>query len=201
MDRQHYDQAQQAQHHHLGDALQALLQAEGADQEARQYRQDHPEGHFAGVSKHGAEDAVNGIAFQAGKGAASELEEVAQHPAGDRGVVHHQQIAAGNAEPAVEMPFAALRLQGFIAQHRAFPAGTAHRQLHGQNGHAHQSQRQQVKQYEHAAAVGAGDVRKFPDISDADGTARADQQEAQPGLEVFTFHGESSLYSFSNGPQ
>ena len=42
---------------------------------------------------------------------------------------------------------------------RSCTAGTAHSQLHGQDGHAHGDQKQQVEQHEHAAAVLPRDCR------------------------------------------
>ena len=90
------------------------------------------------------------------------LDEVVQHPAGHGGVVHHQQVAACHAEPAVDVPLAAGRLQGLIALHRALAAGAAHGQLHGQNGHAHDDQEHQVEQDEQAAAVLPGQEREPP---------------------------------------
>ena len=76
-------------------------------------------------------------------------------------------------------------------------AAAAHRQLHGENGHAHDQQKQQVKQHEHTAAVGAGNIRELPHIADTDGTAGTDQQEAQSGFKAFSFHKKPSSFQES----
>ena len=55
-------------------------------------------------------------------------------------------------------------------------------------------QADQVEQNKVAAAVLTGNVWEAPDVADADGAACADQQEAQPGAEGFSFHG--FLYLF-----
>ena len=188
MDRQHRDEAQQTQHHPLGDPLQPALELEAAHQEAAQHRDGHPDNHFNGAGPHGVEHAVHRRALQPIEHAAGELEKVAQHPAGHGGVVHHQQAAARHAEPAVEVPLAAGGLQGLVAQHRAFAAGPAHRQLHGEDGHTHCHQEQQVEQHEHPAAVLPGDIGELPHVADAHRTPRAHQQKAQPGLETIPIH-------------
>lgn len=149
-----------------------------------------------GVGQHGAEHAVHGLVGHAVKVAYDKFIEVVQHPAGHRGVVHHQKAAADDAEPAVDVPLAVLGLQGLVAFHGALPAGPAYRQLHGQNGHAHDDEEQYVKEDEDAAAVCAGYIGKFPHVSDADGASGAHQQESQPGLKVFSFH-ESELLLIS----
>ena len=48
-------------------------------------------------------------------------------------------------------------------------------------------QADEIEQDEVAAAVLAGDIGEAPDVADADGAARAHQQEAQPGAEGFSF--------------
>ena len=84
------------------------------------------------------------------------------------------------------MPAAALGFQGLITGNGTFSASPAYRQLHGQHGHAHNNQKQQIKQDKHTAAIGAGDIREFPHVSDSDGTARTYQQKAQTGLKVLS---------------
>ena len=138
-------------------------------------------------------NAVHRVGSHSGEGAGEELIEVAQHPAGNGGIVHHEKIAAGNAEPAVDMPLAALGLQGLIALHRTLAAGAAHGQLHGQHGHTHDHQEQQIEKDKDTAAVGAGHIGKLPDVADTDGAAGAHQNEAQSGLEILAFHFKTLL--------
>ena len=190
MDSQQDDQRQQAQHHDLGDALQALLQAEGADGKTADDRDGHEKAHLGGIGQHGPEDRA-GVGSGL-KAAAEELDKIAEHPAGDRGVIHHEQIAARDGEPAVDVPFLARLLQRLVAQHSALAGGAANGQLHGEDGHAHDDEKEQIEQNKDAAAVLAGDKRKFPDIADADGAAGADQNKAEAGFEILAFHGKTS---------
>ena len=120
--------------------------------------------------------------------AGEEFAEVVHHPAGDGGVIHHQQIAARQTEPAVDVPLGAGLFQILVGQHGAPAARAADRQFHRQHGHAHHEQAEQVEENEVAAAVLAGDVGEAPHVADADGAARAHQQEAQPGAEGFSLH-------------
>lgn len=200
VDGQNDDQCQQADHHPLADPLQPLLQTEAAHDEARQHDDYHIERHLAGIGQHIGPDCVYIRGLHAAEGAGGELEAVTQHPAGDRGVVHHQQAAPDYAQPAVDVPAAALGLQGLVAQHGALAAGTAHRQLHGQNGNPHDDQGDDVEQHEYAAAVDTGDVGEFPHIADADGAAGAYQNESQPGSEIFATQ-TSLSFSFSHSPK
>src|SRR5699024_1811880 len=52
----------------------------------------------------------------------------------------------------------------------------------------HDDQEHQVEQHEQAAAVLPHQEREAPHVPDADRTARADQDEAQPRAKGFTFH-------------
>ena len=99
-----------------------------------------------------------------------------------------QQEAANQAEPAVDVPFLTGLFQRLIGEHGAPAARAADRQFHRQHGHAHHEQAEQVEENEVAAAVLAGDVGEAPHVADADGAARAHQQEAQTGAEGFAFH-------------
>ena len=56
---------------------------------------------------------------------------------------------------------------------------TAHGELHSHNRQTQQDQAGDVDQNEDGTAVLAGDIGKFPDVADADGTAGTQQDEAQ----------------------
>ena len=184
MDGEHNDQRKQREHHDLADALESVLQAERADQEARDNDQLRPERHLTGVREHRAEFADNGFGIHPGmERAGEEFAEIVDHPAGDGGIVHHEQEAANQAEPAVDVPFLAGFFKVFVRQDGTLFAGAAHGQLHRQHRHAHDEQADQIDEDEKAAAVLAGDIREAPDVADADGAAGADEQEAQSGTE------------------
>ena len=184
MDGEHNDQRKQREHHDLADALESVLQAERADQEACDDDQLRPKRHLTGVREHRAEFADNGFGVHAGmKRAGEEFAEVVDHPARNGRVVHHEQEAANQAEPAVDVPFLAGLFEIFVRQDGTLFASAAHGQLHRQHRHAHDEQADQIDEDEKAAAVFAGDIREAPDVADADGAAGADEQEAQPGTE------------------
>ena len=95
----------------------------------------------------------------------------------------------------MDVPLLAGLFQGLIAQDGAAPTGAAHRQLHGQDGDAHDEQADQVEQDKVAAAVLTSNVREAPDVADPDGAACTDQQEAKAGAEIFSFHDFLSSFS------
>ena len=137
MDGQHQDQDEEAAHHPFGDPLQAVSETQAADQKARDDGNSHPEAHLHGIGQKGAEHAGNGFRVQSVKGSGEELKKVADHPAGDCGIIHHQQVASQHTEPAVDVPFTSGLFQGLIAVYGAFSAGAAHGQFHGQYGNSH----------------------------------------------------------------
>ena len=114
------------------------------------------------------------------KGSGDESEKVAQHPSGDRGVIHHEHIAAKDAEPSVNVPFASRLLQCFITKHCALAAGSSDRQFHRQYRHTHTQQEYQIQDDKNAASILSCHERKTPDVSDTDGTACGYEQEAKP---------------------
>ena len=175
VDRQHKDERQQGDHHHLGDTLETLLHADAADEEARHHHNDHVYRQFTRRREHLTEHAVDLLAVHpGGEAAGEEFAEVVHHPAGDAGVVHHQQAAADHAEPAMDVPLLTRLFEGLIRPHRTFAAGAADGQLHRHNGDAHDDKADEVEQDEVPAAVLAGDGGEAPHIADADGTAGAD---------------------------
>ena len=82
---------------------------------------------------------------------------------------------------------AALRLQCPEGGGAAFPAGPAHGEFAHQDGKAQNGQKHQIDENKGGAAELAADVGEFPDVSDAHGAPGRYQNEAQPGLEGFTF--------------
>ena len=165
VDRQHHHQGQQAEHHHLGDLLHAVLQALGADEHAQHHHDDHKDRHQAGLAHEGAELIAHAGGVQAYKIALGHFEEVQQQPPGDGGVVHHEQVVARNAEPAVNMPLGALGLQGVEGQGDALLAGPAHGKLHDHDRKAHNHQKQQIEQHERRAAVLSGNIGEAPYVA------------------------------------
>ena len=179
MDDQYEDESEQCAHHPFADLFQAALQAATADDKACHRDNGHPEHHFHGAREHLAKDAGRLFRRKAVKIAGQEAEEVIEHPAGDGGVVHHQQYTAHHAEPAVDVPLAALWFQRLVGAAGGTVPGAADGQLHGQDRQAHQHQENQVEQDKDTAAVLACDGGEAPDVADADGTARADKDEAK----------------------
>ncbi len=183
---ENHNQAQEAKHHPLRDALEASLHAEAADQKAYRHGDGHKDPHFHGISQHGAKDRAH-LRSAAGESAIQKFPEIRQHPAGHGGVVHHEQVAAQDAEPAVNVPQCSRLLQGLVRRHGALLTPAAHGKLHGHHRDAHEHQEYQIKEYKDSAAVFAGDIGELPHIPDADGTAGTDQKKSQSGFEIISF--------------
>lgn len=187
MHGKHDDERKKAEHHDLRDALYTALEPQSADEESADDRHRHEEAHFPGTCQHRAEDLTDPVRLCQSEGAIDEFPEISKHPAGYRRIVHHEQVAAQNAEPSMDMPLRARSLQCGIALDCAFPARAAHSKLHRHDRDAHQHQKEQIKEDEYRAAVFACHIGEFPYIPDPDRAPCTDQQKAQTGLEAITF--------------
>ena len=118
-----------------------------------------------------------------------------------------QEIAAGNydvairvehAEPAVDMPLTALRLQRLVRGACCAAARPADCQLHRQHRQPHKHQKKQVEQHKDTAAALARNGGKPPDIADTDRAAGADKDEAKARAEALSlFLGFHTIPLFS----
>ena len=175
-----HNKSEQTKHHDLGNSLDTVLDTDTADENSGGDRDDHKERHFTGVAEHVRKDIRDNVRFNGIELSGQELHEIIQHPAGDCCIVHHQQITSGNAEPAVNMPLAALRFERLISLDHALAACAADGQLHRKDRSSHNDEEQKIEEDEYASSVLPCYKWEFPDISDTDGTARGDEQEAQP---------------------
>ena len=177
--RQQNHHCQQAYHHDLVDLFYAVAQTSGTNQHTSQHHYDHKQRHQARLAHELAELASHSIGVQTDEVALGHFDAVKHQPAGHRGVEHHQQVVARDAEPAVPVPLASLgfqRLEGLGDPPLASPA---HRELHDHHRQAKNQQKQQVDQHKGRPTVLPCDVREAPHVSQADGTSRGDEHEAQ----------------------
>ena len=188
VDCQHHHDDQQSDHHDFRDFLEAVLQTAGADEDADGHNDHHPEAHGQRACQHLGELAGHLVGVKAHQLTGSGHVEVVEHPAGHRGVEHHQQVAADEGEVAVDVPLLAGLFEGLIGAHRALVAGTAHGELHGHDGQAQNDEEQQVEQHESAAAALTCHVGELPHISDADRAASGKEDEPESRFEFFAFH-------------
>ena len=126
-----------------------------------------------------AEIAVDLLRRQAQQTAVGRIHKIPQHPAGDGGVEHHQNIAARHGYIAVGPPFFILGYQHMIHPDGTLLTGTAHGKLHGQHRQAHDQQEKQINQHKSAAAILSGHIGKLPDVAHTDGTACAEENETE----------------------
>ena len=175
---QHQDE--EGDHHVLGHALQTALEVKAQHREA-DGNGDGEIGHIdAGVGDHADKSASlfkkpGHLAGLAGE----ELDKVVNHPAGDDRVEGHQRDIAQQAEIAVDMPLLTGLFELLVHLDGTRLRGAAHGKLHGHGGKAQQEQAQDVDQHEAAAAELTGHPRELPHVAAADGTAGAEQNEAQ----------------------
>ena len=160
--------------------MQPLLQAEGADEETHDNHQNGVGHHGGGVGADLPEGLSHLLRVQAAELAGGGGDKILDHPAGNGGVKHHEQVVARHGGVAVEVPLAPPRLQLLVQPHRTFLAGPAQGKLNGHNRNAHDDQEKQVKQHKSAAAILPGHIGEFPHIPDSNGAAGAEQNETQP---------------------
>ena len=181
----------QGHHHPLGDTFQTLLDAKRYDGEAEHHNDAHIECHFAGGRQHFPKFCFNSGGVQPCVYASGGVHKILEHPAGYGGVEHHQHDIAQQAHIAVPAPFAS-GLQLPIHFQGAFLSGPAHGKFHGQHRNAQRQKKQKIDQHKRTAAVLPGHPWEFPDVADADGTACAEEEEAQPASQMLTLHCRTS---------
>ena len=191
MESQHPHQENQGHHHPFGDPFQPLLDAKGDDRKANYHHDAHIQGHFAGGGQHFPKLCFNPGGVKPCERTGGGVHKILEHPPGYGGVEHHQHHVSQQAYIAVPAPFGA----GFqLAVHfqGAFLGGPSHGKLHGQYRNAQNQKKQKINQHKGAAAVLPGHPGKFPDVADADGTARAEKKEAQTAAKMLTLHNKTS---------
>ena len=185
MGSQDNHEQQQGGHHPFGDPFHPVLDTQVTYGKAQQTGDHHPEQQGGRVLQHGAErssDELGGSPYEC----ALDVEPaVVDHPAGDRGVIHHQHVAAHDADALEPVPAGARRFQNFEASGSAAAAAPADGKFADHHRDAHDQQEHQINQDEGGSAELAAQVREFPHVPDADGAAGTDQDEAQPGAEGF----------------
>ena len=190
---QHNHDHEQRAHHHLRHALHALLHAHAADEHTEKHDEGHIYEHLARAGQEVVENLAalgRGHARQLARGA---LHHEGEHPPGHRGVEHHEQVVACKPNPLDAMPFGARRLKHIVAACDALLAGAPRGKLHHEDWQAENGKKHQVQQDERAAAVLARDIGEAPDVAQADGTARAYQDEAQARGEFLALGGSRAF--------
>ena len=125
------DERKQRDHHDLGYALKTLLQTERTDDKADDDDGDRQNAHFNRIGQQLAEHGGRVLRGHTGvELAGQEPAKVAHHPAGNRRVVHHQEVAADQAEPAVDVPLGLGLFERLVGEDRALAARAANGQLH-----------------------------------------------------------------------
>ena len=197
MEGQYDDEGEQCRHHDRRHLLETLLKTEGADQEADQYGHGHAQHHLFRRVHQLREDLIRGFRADPVEDTQYELEEVGQHPAGYRRVVHHQKIRTGGRKPAMNMPLTPLRFQRLIGAHGTLMRCPSDGELHREHRNPHDDQKDQIEQHEDTTAVLSDEIRKLPYVSDTDGTSCTDQDEADAGFKAFPFTHSVSPYKKS----
>ena len=196
IDGQNHDGHEQARHHDLRHALNAVLQAQANDEKADAANNDHPEQHLERVGEQRGKRLLGSARCACGSRCAESrelagrhFERIGDHPAGDGGVEHHQNVVARECEPFIPMPFGALGLQNVVASRAAFLARTAHGIFHNQDRQAENYQKHQVKQHERRAAIFAAYIWEAPDVAKANGASGRNKNEADARAEFLAAFG------------
>jgi len=189
-----YDQNQKGSHDYFCDFFSTFLQPYGAASKACDRDDGHPEYHRARRGKHSAEHGSDLVRTCARKGSGAHKIKIVEHPAGDGGVVHHQKIGTDKGKDSAPMPAGALRRKHAAFVDGAGAAGAAYRELYGKQRNAEYKQEKNVYKDKDTAAVQAGDIRKFPDVADADRTSCGQHDKSKARSQCFSFlHNKYSI--------
>ena len=182
---------EQGHHHDLRHALHALLHAGARDAHAHAHDDEHVHGKLHRVGEQAVEDIGNLGTFQPHELARGAFHHEGEHPAAHGGVEHHEQVVAGKRQPLERMPFRARRLKDIVAARDGALACTAGGELHDEGRKREDGQEHQVHDHKRRAAVLARDIGESPHVAQADGAARAHQDEPKAGSELLAFHSSS----------
>src|SRR5690606_13142193 len=126
------------------------------------------------------EGLARGLRRDAAELAAQHAEHVRHGPAADDAVEGENEEARHDPHPAEVLPGGAAVLLGGERAHgvdRAAPAAPDERDYADHDGDAGVREGPQVEQHEAAAAVLRGEVRKAPDVAEADRGARGGEND------------------------
>ena len=87
------------------------MQSETAYEKAREHDEYHPERHITGTGEHIGKYLIDAVCIKTVEFASQHFENVCRHPSADGSIKHHEQVVAGHAGIALEMPFASFWLQ------------------------------------------------------------------------------------------
>ena len=187
--RKHNHQHQQRNHHHLRDFFYAVLQPLAHNQHTADDNGNHKRNIQRRAGKGAVEGCADFIRVHPYKAACRHLEEIINHPTGNRGVKHHQDVVTCHCRKFEPMPFRSLRLQHIHGKGNTALTGTPNGKLQCQNGNAQNEQKYEINQHKGSTAVFSCDVREFPHIPQTDGAACGNGQKAQTGAEFLSvFH-------------
>ena len=135
----------------------------------------------------------DGLGVHRGKPAEEVVPRERQHPAGHGGVEDHQDGASGAEDARRDLPSVGIGMrQRFRRAVQRASARASDRQLHHHQRQTHHDQEEEVERHEARAAVFAGDERKTPDITEADGAACREEDEPDAGTERFAIGGHDA---------
>ena len=121
--------------------------------------------------------------------------QIFDDPAADDGVVGDDQNRNDGVDPAAHAQ-RRLIAEGLVSADRALAGHAADRSLRNDHRVAEGHRQNDVYQQENSAAVFGGQIRKAPDVAEADGAARRRQDEADLAspLGTIVFH---VIFSFN----
>ena len=119
-------------------------------------------------------------------GAGEVFHKIGEHPSGDDGVAHHEQIVAADADVLHKVPFLSLLFKHVKGGGDAALTAPTYGKLHGHDRQTKEEKKADVDEYEDCAAIRTGDDRKPIHIAQSYGASGGDQNESEPGGKFFT---------------
>lgn len=110
---------------------------------------------------------------------------IIEHPACNCRIIHHQHITAYYTDSLEAMPAAADRFENIKTFGRAAAAASADSKFTDHDRNPHNQEEQQINQNKSGPAELAAEIRKLPNIPDANSTAGTNQDKPQTGTKRF----------------
>ena len=182
-------QHKQGYHEIFGNTFQTALQLESQNKKANENSEEQADNIDGRVRDHFHK--TKSLAFSGEK-----HDEIIDHPSGDHRVERHQGDASDQSDISVNVPFLPGFFQLLVHPDRACLGCSADGKFHCHAGQAEKKQAEHVYKDKASSTVLTCHPGKFPDISAADGTSRAEQDKSEPAAEAFSLVVHDAINSF-----
>lgn len=148
-------------------------------------RNSSPKKHRRRIFQHRTKGRTNKLGGCFDKCSIQMKPAIIEHPACNCRIIHHQHITAYYTDSLEAMPAAADRFENIKTFGRTAATASANGKFTDHDRNPHKQQECQINQDKCSPAKLAAEIRKLPNIPDANSTAGTNQDKSQSGTKRF----------------